>query len=189
MTGQESRPANILVVDDTPAHLKLLAILLQEAGFRVRPVLSGAEALAAAIAEAPDLVLLYVDMPEMDGHEVCRRFKANPDLADVPVLFISALADRRQNRRSRGGVGFSTQPSAEEVWRRHPGSSPPRLDLGRATARTDEPSNHATSRLRRDLVHMLAHGMRSPLAGRGGPQAQMIRSPPRVSRVRRTSAR
>src|SRR5262245_56574058 len=85
--------ANVLVVDDTPASLQLLAGILKDAGYRVRPVPDGRLALQAAEAEAPDLILLDVTMPGMDGFEVCARLKAHPTLREVPILFISALTD------------------------------------------------------------------------------------------------
>jgi CheY-like chemotaxis protein len=73
-------PANILAVDDTPANLQLLVGLLKEHGYRVRPVPSGVLALQAAEASQPDLILLDITMPEMNGYEVCRRLKENPRL-------------------------------------------------------------------------------------------------------------
>src|SRR5689334_21371430 len=86
-------PANILVVDDTPANVRLLTGLLDQLDCNVRPAASGAEALLDAEQHPPDLVLLDVTMPEMDGYEVCRRFKASPALKDVPVIFLTALTD------------------------------------------------------------------------------------------------
>src|SRR4051812_29525371 len=87
---------NILVVDDTPASLKLLAGMLKDNGYRVRPVPSGKLALEAAIAEPPDLVLLDITMPEMDGYAVCEHLKQHPDLKKIPVLFISALTETEE---------------------------------------------------------------------------------------------
>jgi putative two-component system response regulator len=84
---------SILVVDDTPANLTLLSRMLGERGYRVRPVPSGSLALKAAASDPPDLVLLDISMPDMDGFEVCRRMKEDPRLRDVPVIFISALAE------------------------------------------------------------------------------------------------
>src|SRR6187402_2287635 len=90
---ESTAPANILIVDDTPDNLRLLVGILDQLGYEVRPVLSGAQALQAAEHAVPDLVLLDVTMPEMDGYEVCRRFKANAKLKDVPVIFLTALSD------------------------------------------------------------------------------------------------
>lgn len=83
-------PANILVVDDTPENLMLIAKCLRNEGYEVRPVTSGKLALAVAEKYPPDLVLLDISMPEMDGYEVCEKLKANDSLKDIPVIFISA---------------------------------------------------------------------------------------------------
>jgi CheY-like chemotaxis protein len=84
---------SILIVDDVIANLELLATLLQKHGYEPRPVLSGKMALLAAQAAPPDLILLDMNMPEMNGDEVCRRFKADEKLKDIPVLFISAMIE------------------------------------------------------------------------------------------------
>jgi len=79
MTGKTdvSHKGNILVVDDTPANLRLLSETLEDCGYEVRPAPDGPLALRAAAAEPPDLVLLDVSMPKMDGYEVCARLKQN----------------------------------------------------------------------------------------------------------------
>ena len=84
-------PARILVVDDRPEGRKLLALRLQHEGYAVQQAGSGPEALALAAAAAPDLVLLDVLMPGMDGFEVCRRLRAMPELRAVPVIMVTAL--------------------------------------------------------------------------------------------------
>jgi putative two-component system response regulator len=101
----------VLVVDDTPANLSLLAGLLQR-DYRVQLANNGPKALALAQAEAPDLVLLDVMMPEMDGYEVCRRLKSDARLAHVPVLFLTArtaLEDEQQGLEL-GAVDFIHKP-------------------------------------------------------------------------------
>src|SRR6478736_3468704 len=70
-------PASILIVDDTPANLQVLAGMLKERGYKVRPVPSGKLALQAARHDPPDLILLDINMPEMDGYEVCEQLKAD----------------------------------------------------------------------------------------------------------------
>ena len=77
--------SNILIVDDTPANLRLLARLLS-AEYLVRLALSGDLALTSIHNHPPDLILLDIRMPEMDGYEVCRRLKANPDTRDIPII-------------------------------------------------------------------------------------------------------
>lgn len=109
---------NILVVDDTPANLRLLSKMLNEQGYKVRAVLSGPQALMAAQAAPPDLILLDIRMPDMDGYEVCHRLKADERTREIPVLFISALSEADDKIRAfeTGGVDYITKPFyAEEV--------------------------------------------------------------------------
>lgn len=108
-------PANVMVVDDTPANLKLLDTLLRRQGHQARLFPRGALALKAAAAQAPDLILLDIMMPEMDGYELCRRLKAIPGVADVPVIFISALTETDSKVRAfaEGGVDYLTKPFQE----------------------------------------------------------------------------
>ena len=113
-----AKPANILIVDDTPANLDLLGALLRQWGYKVRPVPSGKLALQAVRKELPDLLLLDVNMPEMNGYEVCEQLKADETLKAIPVIFISALAETTDKVRgfSAGGVDYVTKPfQAEEV--------------------------------------------------------------------------
>lgn len=104
--------ADVLLVDDTPANLRLLAGMLKEHGYKARPVPSGALALKAARNQPPDLILLDVNMPEMNGYEVCAALKEEPQLADIPVIFISALNETVDKVRAFevGGVDYITKP-------------------------------------------------------------------------------
>ena len=109
---------NILVVDDVPANLTLLAGMLKEKGHRVRPVPSGKLALKAVEHEPPDLILLDINMPEMDGFEVCRRLKQDVRFRDIPIIFISALTETLDKVKAfgSGGVDYVTKPfQFEEV--------------------------------------------------------------------------
>ena len=113
-----STPEDILVVDDTPANLRLLTDLLAKHGYRVRPASDGALALKSVAAKNPDLILLDVSMPDMDGYEVCRRLKADEQSSRIPVIFISAFGDTHQKVTGfeAGGVDYITKPfEAEEV--------------------------------------------------------------------------
>jgi PleD family two-component response regulator len=107
-----SQPASILVVDDTAANLQVLAGMLQDRGYRVRPVPSGKLALLAAQRDLPDLILLDINMPEMNGYEVCEHLKADDKLKGVPVIFISALTEQLDKVRAFavGGVDYLTKP-------------------------------------------------------------------------------
>src|SRR5208283_1845623 len=113
-----STPEDILVVDDTPDSLRLLTDLLAKHGYRVRPASDGALALKSIAARTPDLILLDVSMPDMDGYEVCRRLKADEKSSRIPVIFISAFGDTRQKVTGfeAGGIDYITKPfEAEEA--------------------------------------------------------------------------
>jgi len=110
--------AQILIVDDTSANLKLLTNILVKEGYRVRPASNGILALKSAAAMAPDLILLDVTMPDMDGYEVCRELKLNEATRRIPVIFISALTDTADKIKGfeAGGVDYITKPfQAAEV--------------------------------------------------------------------------
>jgi len=118
MTTEPSTPEDILVVDDTPASLRLLTELLVKHGYRVRPASDGHLALKSVAAKTPDLILLDISMPEMDGYEVCRRLKADEKNQRIPVIFISSFSDTQQKVTgfAAGGVDYITKPfEAEEV--------------------------------------------------------------------------
>lgn len=155
---------NILVVDDTPANLQLLTEMLKEKGYKVRPAPSGALALRAAQIAPPDLILLDINMPEMNGYEVCARLKADERLRGIPLLFISALTDAEDKVRAfqAGGVDYVTKPfNFEEVEARvrtHLELRRQQQELAASLARLQE-----LERLRDSLTHMIAHDMRSPL--------------------------
>src|SRR4028119_2184404 len=106
------QPANILVVDDTPANLQVLAGMLKDRGYKVRPVPGGKLALLAARRDPPDLILLDINMPEMNGYEVCEHLKADEDLRGIPVIFISALTEPLDKVKAfaTGGVDYLTKP-------------------------------------------------------------------------------
>jgi putative two-component system response regulator len=99
-------------VDDTPANLRLLSSILNEQGYKVRPVISGQMALTAAKTEPPDLILLDINMPDMNGYQVCESLKADEALAEIPVIFISALDDPQDKIKAfeKGGVDYITKP-------------------------------------------------------------------------------
>ena len=108
MTGK----GKILVVDDTPASLKLLTNLLRAEGYEVRSAISGELALHSAEVDPPELILLDIRMPIMDGYEVCRRLKALPATCDVPVIFVSAASETEEKvfGLKVGAVDYVTKP-------------------------------------------------------------------------------
>ena len=103
---------NILIVDDTPDNLRLLSAMLTTQGYEVRKALSGKMALTACQMLLPDVVLLDINMPQMNGYEVCRQLKASEKTSDVPVIFISALDDVLDKVKAFdvGGVDYITKP-------------------------------------------------------------------------------
>lgn len=104
--------ATVLVVDDIPANLSLLLDALSQAGFRVLVAESGEGALAQVAHEIPDLILLDFMLPGINGLEVCRRLKANAELADVPVIFLTAVDEVGEKVRAleAGAVDYVTKP-------------------------------------------------------------------------------
>ncbi|MBW4522932.1 MAG: hybrid sensor histidine kinase/response regulator [Scytolyngbya sp. HA4215-MV1] len=110
--------ADILIVDDTPDNIRFLSVMLLERGFNVRKALTGQMALTAVQTLLPDLILLDVNMPGMDGYEVCRKLKENPQTQPVPIIFLSALDDVEDKVKAfqMGGVDYITKPfQFEEV--------------------------------------------------------------------------
>lgn len=103
---------HILAVDDTATSLKLLTDILKEEGYEVRSAISGELALHAAVRNPPELVLLDIRMPEMDGYEVCRQLKSHAETRDAPVIFVSAVSetDEKVQGFEAGAVDFVTKP-------------------------------------------------------------------------------
>jgi putative nucleotidyltransferase with HDIG domain len=141
----------ILAVDDTPASLKLLSDLLKEEGYDVRSAINGELALHSAISNPPELILLDIRMPEMDGFEVCRRLKAQPETRDIPVIFVSALADTLEKVQGfeLGAVDFVTKPYQREELlvrvRTH-------LEVDRLRNRLEELVAERTQKLKQNLL-------------------------------------
>jgi diguanylate cyclase (GGDEF)-like protein len=109
---------SILIVDDTPVNLQLLKRLLTQQGYDINSATDGTSAIAKAMADLPDLILLDIMMPDMDGFQVCQILKADERLRSVPVIFISALAQLNDKVRAFqvGGVDYISKPyQPEEV--------------------------------------------------------------------------
>src|SRR5450759_2300333 len=148
-TKQQQAP-NILIVDDTPGNVLLLVRMLTERGYKASTALSGKLALQAARTEPPDLILLDIAMPEMNGYEVCEQLKADAALKEIPVIFISALNETIDKVKAFrvGGVDYVTKPfQFEEVYAR----VQTHLQLRRL------------EKLHEDLTHMVVHDLSSPL--------------------------
>ncbi|AFY80998.1 hybrid sensor histidine kinase/response regulator [Oscillatoria acuminata] len=113
--------AKILVVDDTPDNLRVLSAILSEQGYQVGKALNGQVALMASKQLKPDLILLDINMPQMNGYEVCKHLKSNSETGDIPIIFISALDDVLDKVKAfeMGGLDYITKPfqSAEVISR------------------------------------------------------------------------
>jgi len=135
-TDEQVISGEVLIVEDTPASLELLTELMQSQGYRVRQAQDGEMALLSVQSRAPDIILLDVRMPKMDGFEVCRRLKASPDTAEIPIIFLSALQDidAKVQGLQLGAVDYIGKPyQPDEVFlrvRTHLELSNLRLHLG-----------------------------------------------------------
>ena len=164
-TTTDPEAPGVLIVDDAPANVRLLADMLKDRGYKIRVALSGELALQAAHSHPPSLILLDINMPEMNGYEVCERLKADAKLRDIPVIFISAMHETLDKVKafSMGGVDYITKPfQTEEVEARvrtHLELHRQRRELQRNYARLRELEN-----LRDTLVHMIVHDLRNPLS-------------------------
>ncbi len=161
--------ANILIVDDTPANLQVLAGMLRDRGYKARPIPCGKLALQAAKNLPPDLILLDINMPDMNGYEVCQQLKADPALKDIPVLFISALNETVDKLKAFevGGVDYITKPFRfEEV------NARVEVHIDLLMHRRQLQKSYADLRkleeMRDGLIHIVVHDMRSPLNGISG---------------------
>lgn len=111
-----SSPELILVVDDTPANLEVICETLSDAGYEVATAINGDRALKRVQAYPPDLILLDVQMPGIDGFETCQRLKAEPKTASIPIIFMTALsdADSKEKGFDFGAVDYITKPFQEK---------------------------------------------------------------------------
>jgi len=162
---------DVLIVDDKPDNLLLLKRILLQHGYEVRTETSGARALEAARLQVPDLILLDILMPGMDGYEVCRRLKADDRMRDVPVLFLSALdeAEDKVKAFAAGGVDYITKPfQVDEVVARlqtHLALRGLQLQLQAANAKLARQLKELEARNEEldAFAHTVAHDIKNPL--------------------------
>jgi two-component system sensor histidine kinase/response regulator len=176
--------SDIMTVDDNPANLKLLEDMLLQRGHEVRSFPLGRLALAAALMNPPDLILLDIDMPEMNGYEVCERLKSTRELSDIPVIFLSALNETQDKIKAfrSGGVDYISKPfQFEEVHARvethlklhHLQQALKRQNerLEEAVAARTRELAEANGRLtildgaKNEFLNLISHELRTPLHG------------------------
>jgi signal transduction histidine kinase len=174
----------ILIVDDLPANLKILGDILEDDGYRVRPVRNGKLALQVAEKVMPDLILLDVLMPGIDGFEVCRRLKENQKLHDIPVIFISSIDDTDDIVRalSTGGIDYITRPfRAEEVTAR---VSAHLKDYQQRKIIEEQSKELQILNVGKDkFFSIIAHDLRSPISGFLGLTQLLIEELPSLTQA------
>lgn len=181
---QTPKAPYILVVDDMPANVQLLLRMLTDRGYNPRAVLSGELALESVRADPPELILLDINMPQMNGFEVCQQLKSDPALRDIPVIFISAMheVDEKVKAFAVGGVDYVTKPfelneiSARvevhlklRALQRELSEHNEQLEF-QVVQRTRELTKayermHELNRLKDDFFSMISHEMRTPAGG------------------------
>jgi two-component system sensor histidine kinase/response regulator len=178
-TGVHQKTQDILVVDDTPANLQLLTGMLKDRGYRVRPVPSGKLAIQAVQNQKPDLILLDINMPGMNGYEVCEHLKADEASKEIPILFISALDETIDKIKAfaAGGVDYVTKPfQFEEVEARvetHLKLRQLQIELESRNSQLEriemaltisKESADASNRAKSDFLANMSHELRTPLS-------------------------
>ncbi|MGH8031245.1 MAG: hybrid sensor histidine kinase/response regulator [Luteimonas sp.] len=177
MTSAAPTAGKILVVDDRPANLRVVSALLARHGYEVTTAASGADALAMATDQVPDLMLLDMMMPGMDGFELLAEVKQRPELLRLPVVFLTAAQDRELLLRAfdAGAVDYVTKPfMPEELLARvnaHVGLKLTRDRFERV------------ARERQELVNLVAHDLKNPLTSVLFASDILINNGPRPERV------
>lgn len=175
MNRDDKRKGNILVVDDKPDNLRLLVKLLSGQGYQVRPVLSGKLALSGAQAIPPDLILLDVMMPEMDGFETCRQLKASSKTKGIPIIFLTAKVSAEDIVAgfNLGAVDYITKPFNQmELLTRV---------KTHLTLKFNTESMLAESRKQKELLHVLCHDLVNQVSNNSVIWELMLENPTKVN--------
>jgi signal transduction histidine kinase len=162
---------NILIVDDTPDNLRLLSEMLSKQGYSVRSAISGTAAFMAIQTKRPDLILLDINMPNLNGYEVCRQIKTSENNRDIPILFLSANNEAIDKVRAFqiGGLDYITKPfQVEEVLARvntHLTLSRTQneLEQARADALRALEQEKELNRLKSEFISLVTHDFHTPL--------------------------
>lgn len=165
MEGQDRRTGKvILVVDDAPENIELMASILADR-YQVKAAVNGAIALRIAEKQRPDLILLDVMMPEMDGYEVCRRLKANEETRDIPVVFLTALdgADDETQGLSLGAVDYIAKPLNHSILLTRIATHLALDETRRQLAEQNQALKDA-ARMREDVERIMHHDLKTPLS-------------------------
>ncbi|EFL49916.1 response regulator receiver sensor signal transduction histidine kinase [Solidesulfovibrio fructosivorans JJ]] len=164
MSDTDKRPS-VLIVDDVPANIRVLAESLRD-GHDIRVAARGVDALDLARRLPPDIILLDVVMPDMDGYEVCRRLKADPATAGIPIIFVTAkfAPEDEAYGLSLGAVDYIAKPASPAVVRarvkNHLELRAAREELARQNAALTE-----AAKLREDVDRIMRHDLKAPLTG------------------------
>lgn len=112
MKKVNNKKTKILMIDDNPSNLKLLTKILFEQSYGVRIAPSAKLGINSVMAEVPDLILLDIRMPDIDGYTLCQKLKANDNTCDIPIIFISGLEDTMDKVKAfkMGGVDYIVKP-------------------------------------------------------------------------------
>jgi two-component system, sensor histidine kinase and response regulator len=164
MTEAEKRQS-ILIVDDEPNNVKVMREVLTN-GYDIFVALNGLDALQVAGKSLPDLILLDIMMPEMDGYEVCRRLKADPATRDIPVIFVTAMDQEEDEARglTLGAIDYLTKPINPPIVRIRV-KNHLELKLARERLKRQNEELVEAAALKEDVERISRHDLKSPLTG------------------------
>lgn len=173
MTNISAHPADILIVDDTPENLRLLSSMLEEQGYKVRKATNGKRAIKAVEAQLPDLILLDIMMPEMNGYQVAEYFKKTLHSSEIPIIFLSALSNTLDKVMAFdvGGVDYITKPfQVQEVLVRVRTQITLRQQQKQLVEQNKQLQQEILERQKveaalRVYIHAVSHDLRNPVTG------------------------
>ncbi|HAC63989.1 MAG TPA: GGDEF domain-containing response regulator [Cyanothece sp. UBA12306] len=167
----DNTPSKILIVDDKPTNLRILSTILTKKGYKVQPVDSGELAIKAAQNYLPDLILLDINMPDLDGYQVCKILQANEETSQIPIIFLSALQDGEDKMKAfqAGGVDYITKPfQFEEVLARvstHLALQATRRQLRELNIKLEQQVEERTKALKAAQKQIIHDAYHDPLTG------------------------